>query len=261
MMLELLTDTQLCEQFCATVRLHRGNDGLVMLDTPFTFPDGDSYSLYLSETLTGGIRISDGGSTLMHLSYENDVDHYFTGTRGLLLKKVVKEEGVNYEDETGQFYIESAPQELSIAAFRLGQAITRVHDLNFLSRARISSTFYDDLSEQLATIVPRESIHYDYLVPGLPNADNYPVDYKFQGSAGIPVFMFGVLNREKARLVTICLQHYIQNNVAFDSLLVFENQEAIPRKDLARLTNVGGEMISSLNAEDDFRRKVAKLAA
>ena len=44
-------------------------------------------------------------------------------------------------------------------------------------------------------------------------------------------------------------------------MLVFENQVDIPRPDLARLSNVGGDMISSLNAEDDFRRKLLKRVA
>jgi hypothetical protein len=75
------------------------------------------------------------------------------------------------------------------------------------------------------------------------------------------LFLFGIPNRDKARLTTIFLQYYLQNHIEFDSLLVFENQEEIPRSDLARLSNVGGEMIASLNAEDDFRRKLRKKAA
>ena len=258
--LDQLTSESLCEQFCANVGLQRQGD-FVLLSTPFTFPDGDGYSLYLSETTTGGLRISDGGSTLMHLSYENDLTGYLTGGRSLLLERVVAEEDVSYEAETGQLFVETPAKDLARAAFRLGQAMTRVHDLQFLSRARVSSTFYEDLGEHLFSIVPSEKVRSDFVVPELPGADNYPVDYRFDGKSGDPVFLFGVLNREKARLVTICLQHYIQNEIQFDSLLVFQDQQSIPRNDLARLSNVGGEMISSLNAEDDFRRKVTRIAA
>ena len=61
--------------------------------------------------------------------------------------------------------------------------------------------------------------------------------------------------------MTIFLQYLIQHGIDFDSLIVFDNQEEIPRKDLARLSNIGGEMIASLNAEDDFRRKLMRKAA
>ena len=76
-----------------------------------------------------------------------------------------------------------------------------------------------------------------------------------------PLFMFGIATRDKARLVTIILEHWLRANIDFDSLLVFQAQQEIPRADLARLSNVGGEMVASLDASDDFRRKVLKIAA
>lgn len=36
------------------------------------------------------------------------------------------------------------------------------------------------------------------------------------------------------------------------------NVYSLPGADLARLSNAGGEMIASLNAESDFRRKIMK---
>lgn len=260
-MLEQLDEELLCKLLCARVRLHRRESNMVMLETPFAFPDGDQYALYLTETGTGGVRISDGGSTLMHLSYENDLDKFFEGTRSVLFRQVVDESCVQFTDEDGQFYVESAVADLPEAAFRLGQAITRIHDLTFLSRNRVASTFYEDLGERLAAILSPDKIRRNYVAPGVPDGDHYPVDFEFQGKNDVPVFLFGILSRDKARLVTICLQHYIQSKVDFESLLVFENQEDIPRPDLSRLSNVGGEMIASLSAEDDFRRKIERKAA
>ncbi len=77
----------------------------------------------------------------------------------------------------------------------------------------------------------------------------------------MPLFLYGVSNRDKARLTTIFLQYFINQGIEFDSFLVFENQQEMPRADLARLSNVGGEMIASLNAEDDFKRKLLRKAA
>ena len=260
-MLERLNQEQLCEQFCANVQLHHRSNGMVMLQTPFSYPDGDQYALYLTELDTGGIRVSDGGHTLMHLSYENDVDKFFSSTRNILLHQIIAEQDVNFSEEDGQFFIDTSANHLADAAFKLGQALTRIHDLTFLNRSRVASTFYDDLKEQLATVVPAEKIQCDYIVDGLPGAEQYPVDFCIEGKLGVPVFLFGILNRDKARLATIFLQYFHQHHIDFDSLLVFENQEEIPRADLSRLSNVGGEMISSLNAEDDFRRKIERKAA
>jgi len=260
-MLEMLNEKNLCEQLCTQVKLHHRNNGQVMLETPFSYPDGDQYPIYLSETNTGGLRVSDGGHTLMHLSYENDVDKFFEGSRNILLNQVLSEQGVNYDEATGQFSIDCAPAHLSEGVFRLGQALTRVYDLTFLNRSRVISTFYEDLQEQINALVSVEKIHKNYIVPGLPNADHYRVDFCIDARDNQSLYLFGVPGRDKARLTTIFLQYFIQNKVDFDSMLVFENQEDIPRSDLARLSNVGGEMISSLNAEDDFRRKLLKRVA
>ena len=73
--------------------------------------------------------------------------------------------------------------------------------------------------------------------------------------------MFGVATRDKARLVTITLEHWLRANVEFDSLLIFQDQQEIPRRDIARLSNVGGEMVASLDALDAMRRKLYRLAS
>jgi hypothetical protein len=50
----------------------------------------------------------------------------------------------------------------------------------------------------------------------------------------------------------------LRANANFDSLLIFADQTAMPRSDLARLSNTGGEMISSLDAVSDFNRKLLR---
>lgn len=256
-----IDETTLCAQLCANVSLVTRPDGVTMLDTPFSFPDGDHYPIYLSETGTGGIRLSDGGHTLMHLSYENDVDKFFEGTRNVLMEQAIAQQRVGYDPDKGTFFVDASMEHLADAVFRLGQAITRIYDLTFLNRSHVASTFYDDLQERIKSVIAAERIKRDYTVPGLPGAENYPVDFFIETNRKTPLFLYGVPSRDKARLVTIFLQYLIQHNVDFDSLIVFDNQEEIPRRDLARLSNIGGEMISSLNAEADFRRKLMRKAA
>lgn len=42
---------------------------------------------------------------------------------------------------------------------------------------------------------------------------------------------------------------------------IFDIRNNTRRADLARLSNVGGEMVSSLDAQDDLKRKLFKMAA
>ena len=75
------------------------------------------------------------------------------------------------------------------------------------------------------------------------------------------MFVLGVPNRDKARLATSTLERLLRYKAKFDSILIFANQQEIPRKDLARLTNVGGEMVASLDARVDLERKILRKAA
>lgn len=258
-MLELQQfEKRLCESLCARVAFIKREDGVTLLETPFVYPDGDHYPIYVSETGTGGIRIGDGGHTLMHLSYDHDVNAMFEGTRGRLRERILGETGIQEKD--GAFYIDATVENLPEAVFRLGQALTRIYDLSLLSRQRAASVFYDDLWESLTRIVGEEKIQKDYL-PEVEGGDNYPIDFRIEGKHGTPVFVHGVPGRDKARLTTIILAFLLRQGVPFESLLVFENQQEIARRDLARLSDVGGQMISSLDAQDDLRRKVLVLAA
>lgn len=256
---EMQLEKLLCERLCAEVKIHRREDDVLMMESPFTFPDGDHFPIYLSETAAGGVKLSDSGHTLMHVSYDQDVDLFYEGARATLREQIVRECGI--EEDHGIFSIETPPEQIAGALFRFGQALTKIHDLTFLSRERVASTFYEDLKELVFSILDEQAIEIDYILPGLPDANNYPVDYRFEGKEGGPVFLYGIPSRDKARLTTIMLSHFLLHNVPFESIIVFADQKEMPRLDLARLTNVAGTAVASLEAEEDLRRKIERLAA
>ena len=229
-----------------------------MLESPFAFPDGDHFPIYLTESPAGGIVLSDRGHTLMHISYEHSVDTFYDGTRGALREQIVQENEI--EEKDGVFMVEARPDNLAETLFRFGQALTKIYDLTFLSRERAASAFYGDLKDLLFTVLDENKFEIDYVSPNVPNGSEYPVDYQFAGKDDTPVFLYGVPNRDKARLTTISLSYFLLNDLSFESMIVFEDQQQIPRLDLARLTNVAGTAVSSLEAANDLRRKVTRLA-
>ena len=248
-------ESTLCHALCGSVTVQQRSDALWRVDTPWTFPDGDGYSIYISPAPTGGLRIGDQGLTLMRLGYENDLAKLREGTRGRLLAQVLADAGLMEDD--GQFFLESTAEDVGANVLRLGQALTRVHDLTFLNRARAESTFYEDLREKLEALVGSERLTENYFVPNVPNGRDYPVDYFVHGGAA-PLYLFGVPNRDKARLATIILQHLIASNQDFNSMIVYQNMADLPRPDLSRLTNAANDMIDSLDATDDFQRKLLR---
>ena len=79
----------LCERLCEDVGVNERPDGELMLRTHFCFPDGDGYPFHLAEAPSGGLRLSDCGHTLMHISYEHEIDSFLAGTRGMLLERII----------------------------------------------------------------------------------------------------------------------------------------------------------------------------
>jgi hypothetical protein len=244
-----------CKALCAQASVTLVQENFWRVATPFVFPDGDAYALYLQQLPSGGIRISDAGSTMMHLSYENEIDKFRDGTRGRLLQQILAESDLTEDD--GEFFVETSAGDLGANVFRFGQALTRIHDLSFLNRLRSESTFYEDLRETLRSILGAERLHESHVVPEVPRATDYLVDYSIDG-AGAPLYLFGVPNRDKARLATIVLQHLIAAGKDFNSMIVFQNMSDLPRADVSRLTNAANDQVDSLDAAEDLRRKLLR---
>ena len=118
-------------RLCEDVQLAVRPDGAFMLRTRFEFPDGDRFPLHVSEAGTGGVRLSDRGHTLMHMSYDHDIDAFLGGSRGMLLERLVNESGISRDG--GEFFVECPMEDLPRAVFQLGQALTRIYDLTLLS--------------------------------------------------------------------------------------------------------------------------------
>ena len=252
--------TLLCKSLCQEVRVEPRPDGALMLRTHFAFPNGDRLPIHVSMSEKGGLRLSDCGHTLMRISYDHDVDSFMDGTRGMILERIMGETGLCWAGEGGVLCVDTEIERLPEAIFAFGQALTRVYDLTLLSRSNVGSTFYDDLADLLFRYVDEAQVERDFQ-PAVPNADAYPVDYRIEGKSGVPLFLFGVPNRDKVRLTTIVLSHFHRHELNFESILVFEDQAAIPRLDLARVSDVGGDMISSLASHDDLDRKLLQRVA
>lgn len=241
----------LCAAFCEDVVVRARGD-LLTVSIPMVARDGDGLTAYLSRT-TGGWRISDAANTLMRLSYENDVNKLLGGGRGNLYAQILAESGLQEDD--GELYLEVPANGLTQGLFNLGQGITRVEDLALWTTSRVESTFLEDLKTALLSFLPADRIEVDYLVPDLPGAENYPVDFCIH-TGGRPLYLFGVNNQEKARLATIILQHLQHNGSPFESMAVCADFDAIPRKDRNRLMIAANDIVPQAADIASIRQKV-----
>ncbi len=235
-----------------TVEVHQREDGIFMLDTSFAFPDGDHYPIYLREANSGNLELSDLGQTLMHISYENDVDALYRGRRATHREQIVSQ--CDVREKNGQFFVETTLDQIAEALFRLVQAITKIYGLTEFGQVQRTSDFNKELREILCRKFDEDRFTEGYLINELDSAEHYPVDFCFNGTNRDPLFLYGVHNQAKTRLTTISLSHFRINGLQFDSIIVFEDQLEIPNSDIARLETVSGTTVSSLAAERELEQ-------
>ena len=253
--------TELCRQLCTNIKLVERENGPLMISNPFTYPDGDHYSIYLKERNNGQFRISDEANTMMRLSYDTpDVDKYFKGGKGKIMEQILREKQV--KEANGNFYVDTSIEKISECIFRLSQALSQVYDLSYLNRDRPASTFYHELEELLNAIASEYSVELEkkYVVPDLENAENYVIDYSLQKKEHSSLFLFGIPSADKAKLVTITLQHLLLYKFRIPTLLIFENQEELSPKHLSRLmdANIGGSQVSSIESKEPIEQNIKR---
>ena len=105
-------------------------------------------------------------------------------------------------------------------------------DVSFLSREIVRSTFMEDLKAFLKSKVPENRIEFDWTDARDTNG-KYPVDFRVNHLKR-PLFIYGIPNEDKLKDTTISLLTFERWGLKFQSIGIFEEQQEIPRKSLAR---------------------------
>ncbi|TCT10954.1 uncharacterized protein DUF1828 [Paralcaligenes ureilyticus] len=189
----------------------------------------------------------------MRLSYENDLSKLLSGARQKLFTSVLLESGLQEGD--GEIFIEVPADSLSHALFTLSQGVIRLEDLGLWTQNRVESTFYDDLRRLIVETVPTEDLAEDYIVPNVPAAENYPVDF-FIKTNGNPLYLFGVLSKDKAMLSTIIIQHLRASGAKFDAMIVYQDIDSIPKQHTKRLMSAANDTVASIDDHDAIKEKI-----
>lgn len=241
----------LCTTFCRDVAVSE-RAGAAAVSLPIVGRDGDCLTAYV-EPATAGWRISDKGATLMRLSYENDLAKLLSGARERLYQTVLLEYGLQEDD--GDIFTEVPTDALATGLFSLAQGLTRVEGLGLWTRNRVESTFTDDLRSALIAAAGHEQVIENYIAPEVPSADSYPIDFCIKTKSH-PLFVFGVQNRDKARLTTIVLQHLAAHTPFFNSMVVYSDVDDIPKADRNRLMNAANDSVANINDAAAIKTKV-----
>lgn len=235
--------------------ISEGKDRFVVA-TPFTFEDGDNLNTILKKNGSGWY-FTDEGHTFMHLSYD-DID-FERGKRKEIIDSILKTHYL--ENDNGELKCPVEDNYFGDAFYTFIQGLIKVTDIAFTRRERILSLFYEEFQGYLRDMLGDKCI-FEYKDPVKDPGGKYPVDCYVKND--IPLFIFGLYNNDKCRDSTITCLTYEKWGVPFTSIAIFENQEDINKRVLARFSDVIEKQYSSLTSAKerlpDYLRKISILS-
>ncbi len=241
---------------CGKVRLATEGMNRYRVFTPFMFEDGDHLAVLLKRE---GDRwfLTDEGHTFMHLTYDLEERSFQEGTRAKIIGSALSTFSV--EDRRGELVLAIRDERYGDALYSFVQALLKISDVTFLSRERVRSTFMEDFRAFLEEQVPENRREFDWNDPDHDPAAKYAVDCRVNG-ARRPLLVYALPNDDKVRDATIALLQFERWGRGFRSMGMFEDQEQVNRKVLARFSDVCEKQFSSLASNRDRIERYLKEA-
>ncbi len=194
--------------------------------------------------------MTDEAHTYMHLSYDIRLRDLHRGTRQKIISNILSVAQI--EDNKGELILRIPSEQYGDALFTFVQALLKITDVLYLSRERVHSTFFEDFASLITTSVPDSYRVFQWHDNDRDPHGIYTVDCRISGKPH-PLLVHALPNNRRTRDATISLLQFERWNIPFRSLAIFESQESIDRRVLARFSDVSEKQFSSLTGSNRSR--------
>ena len=225
------------------IRLHPEGLNRFRVFNPFLFEDGDHLVVVLKKE-RGKWVLSDEAHTFMHLTYSIEEEFLLRGKIRKFVSSVLPT--LDVEDRDGELVLYVPEERYGDALYSFIHALLFIiGHFEYLSPGPIQSTFMEDFRSLLSEAVPEDSRSFDWTDPERDPFRKYTVDCRISGMRR-PLFIHALANDDRTRDATIALLKFQEWGIEFRALGIFEDQESINRRVLARYSDICEKQFSSL---------------
>lgn len=232
-------------KICDDIDVFEEGKGRLIVDTPFGFDDGDSFTIILKKD-DNGWYLTDEGHTLMHLSYKDLDLGLEKGNRKDLFESIVKTHYM--ENDDGEFKCVVEDDKIGDTLYTFIQGLIKITDISFLKKESIRSLFMEHFKTYLVETFKDKCI-FDYREQSKDPEGRYLVDCCINFDK--PLFIFGLTSDSKCKDAVITCYKFKEWGVHFNSLGIFEAMGKKNPKIIAQCSDVIDKQFSSLISTQD----------
>ena len=219
---------------------------------PFGFDDGDEFAIVLKREQGSEWVLSDEGNTLMHLSYDINLDSLEKGVRRELFSNAILAHEI--DNHQGELSTRIRDDQFGSCFYSFVQGLLRISDLTYLSRERVKTTFKEDVQQWLAEHIPEDRRTFDWHDPHRDPDAKYRADCRIDGRYP-PVFVHALSNNDRTRDATISLLKFADWELDFKAVGIYKKGARISRSVRERFEDVCGHSYLGLEENEEFIRR------